>query len=480
MLAKKDLRKISDCLFEIPKSFRPDMKASARVYASEKMLDQILSDESLVQLVNVATLPGIVKYALAMPDIHEGYGFPIGGVMASSMESGVISPGGVGFDINCGVRLLTSRFSHEDLEPKIEDLANQLQRDIPSGVGRGGNIRLSGKEMDGVLREGVGWAVEKGYALEEDSARCEEGGCMVQADPGLVSERAKRRGSDQLGTLGSGNHFLEVQKVEAIFDNEAAQAFGLKQGQVVLSIHTGSRGLGHQVCTDYVRLLNTKLPTWGIRLPDRELAYAPLASREGREYLGAMAAAANFAWCNRQLITRLVRLAWKRILGGDARLDLVYDVAHNIAKVEKHEINGENKEVCVHRKGATRAFPPGHLEIPKIYQAVGQPVLIPGSMGTSSYVLAGAESAMKNSFGSVCHGAGRRLSRKAAKRQVWGADLRKELLARGIVIRCHSTAGLAEEAPLAYKDVDAVVDIIAKAGLAKKVARLKPMAVIKA
>ncbi len=483
MFDKSNFKKISNQLWEIPKDFRSDMRVPARVYASEKMLEQILLDRSLEQLVNVATLPGILKYALAMPDIHEGYGFPIGGVAAMDAKRGVISPGGVGYDINCGVRLLTSSFLHSELAPHLVDLANQIARDVPSGVGRGGRMVLDKKDLDDVLLGGAKRMVAQGYGVKEDLDKSEEGGCLLNADASLVSEHAKDRGRDQLGTLGSGNHFLEIQRVEKIFLPEVAKIFGLFENQIIVMIHTGSRGLGHQVCTDYVRLMNTKLSSWKINLPDRELASAPLDSDEGQRYFKAMAAAANFSWANRQMITDLIRHAWERVLShkisGKYNLDLVYDVAHNIAKFEEHEIDGKKVKVCLHRKGATRAFGPGRAELPEVYRAVGQPVLIPGSMGTASYVLVGTDTAMVESFGSTCHGAGRRMSRAESRRRTSGAALKKELEAEGIIVRCASMSGLTEEAPLAYKDINEVIDVVDRAGLAKKVARFVPLAVIK-
>ncbi|MBI5071822.1 RtcB family protein [Candidatus Falkowbacteria bacterium] len=483
MFAKEIFKKISNQLWEIPQSFRSDMRVPARIYASEKMLEEIQEDRSLEQLVNIATLPGILKYALAMPDIHEGYGFPIGGVAAMDAKRGVISPGGVGYDINCGVRLLTSSFLHSELAPYLVDLANQIARDVPSGVGRGGRMVLNEKDLDAVLLGGAGRMVAQGYGVKEDLEKSEEGGCLLNADASLVSDHAKQRGRDQLGTLGSGNHFLEIQRIEKIFLPEVAKIFGMRENQITVMIHTGSRGLGHQVCTDYVRLMNEKLPSWNIKLPDRELASAPLDSDEGQRYFKAMAAAANFAWANRQMITNLVRQAWERVLShktsGKYNLDLVYDVAHNIAKFEEHEIDGKKVKVCLHRKGATRAFGPGRVELPEIYRAVGQPVLIPGSMGTASYVLVGTETAMAESFGSTCHGAGRRMSRAESRRRISGQTLKKELEAQGIIVRCASMSGLTEEAPLAYKDINEVVDVVDRAGLAKKVARLVPLAVVK-
>lgn len=481
MLTKQNLKKINDYLYEIPKLFRSDMQVPARVYANEKMLDQIFRDKSLEQLVNVTTLPGIVKYAMAMPDCHEGYGFPIGGVAATDFEKGVISPGGIGFDINCGVRLLTTGITFEEIKPYLNQLADELNHAIPSGVGSTGKIKLDREAMDRVLAKGAKQVVSQGYGLPEDLEHCEAGGSLDRAEPSKVSDRAKTRGRDQLGTLGSGNHFLEIQKVDQIFDEGVAKIFGLQIGEITILIHTGSRGLGHQVCTDWVRIFNQKLPEWGIRLPDRELACAPIDSPEGQGYLGAMSAAANFAWANRQTITHLTRQVWQKVLPKELSSKipkLVYDVAHNIGKIEEHEIDGKKIKLILHRKGATRAFPPNHSEIPKIYQSVGQPVLIPGSMGTSSYVLVGTEKG-KESFFSVCHGAGRTMSRAAAKRRIWGSDLIKELNKRGIIVKCGSLAGLAEEAPEAYKDVNEVVNIVSQAGLAKKVARLVPLAVIK-
>jgi tRNA-splicing ligase RtcB len=484
MIEKSVLKKVNNYLWEIPQEFRSDMRVPARIYTNEKMLEHIFEDRSLEQLINVATLPGILKYALAMPDIHEGYGFPIGGVAAFDAKRGVISPGGVGYDINCGVRILTSFFSHRELAPHILDLVNQINRDVPSGVGRGGRIILDEAGMKRVLEGGAKHLISEGYGVKEDLEHAEEGGCLVGADAALVSQHAKSRGKDQLGTLGSGNHFLEIQRVEKIFLPEAAKVFGLEENQVTVMIHTGSRGLGHQVCTDYVRVMNEKIPDWKINLPDRELACAPLDSEEGQKYFKAMAAAANFAWANRQMITHIVRKVWEKVLAGKGvngkyDLNLVYDVAHNIAKFEEHEVDGKKIKVCMHRKGATRAFGPGRVELPKIYREIGQPVLIPGSMGTGSYVLVGTGEAMTESFGSTCHGSGRRMSRAEAKRRVSGAALKKELEEKGIILRCPSLSGLIEEAPIAYKDIDEIVEVVDRAGLAKKVARLRPLAVVK-
>lgn len=480
MIFKKDLIKINDYLWEIPKSFRSDMRVPARVYATEKMLDEIMGDRSLWQLVNVATLPGIQKYAIAMPDIHEGYGFPIGGVAAMDYETGVISPGGIGYDINCGVRLLKSNLSFEEIEPYLDKLAKELYREIPSGVGKGGRLKLNEKDFDEVLKRGAGWMIEKGYGEKNDAHFLESFGCLENADPIMVSDHAKSRGRDQLGTMGAGNHFVEVDRVEEIFDEETAKVFGLQKNQIVVLIHTGSRGLGHQVATDYIRLMMNAMPKYGITLPDRELACVPFSSPEGQNYFNAMAGAANFAWANRQMITCEVRKVWGDMFGkaqmaNGKELEILYDVAHNIAKIEEYG----NKKVIMHRKGATRAFGPGHSEIIEEYRDVGQPVLIPGSMGTSSFVLAGTKESIKEAFGSSCHGAGRRMSRHEAKREVRGSELRKELEKEGVHIQVGSISGIAEEAPLAYKDVRQVVDVVASAGIAKKVAELKPLAVIK-
>lgn len=471
MLNKQNLKKINGYLWEIPVSYRRDMRVPARFYTSEKMLDQVLGDHSLEQLVNVATLPGVERYALAMPDIHEGYGFPIGGVAGIRVEDGVISPAGVGYDINCGVRLLRSETSHSDIKNKLVDLTHQIQRDVPSGVGRGGRIKIGEKSMDKVLKLGAKRIVEMGCASEEDLALCEGFGSMAGADPDKVSDQAKKRGYDQLGTLGAGNHFLEIQRVERIFDEEVAKVFGLSKDQIVIMIHSGSRGLGHQVCTDYVRIMQRATLNH-----KRELACVPFESSEGQDYFKAMAASANYAWANRLMMAYLIRQAWKGVLGrSGGELHNLYDVAHNIAKLEKHDM----KDLIVHRKGATRAFGPGSLELPEKYRNVGQPVLIPGSMGTASYVLAGAEKAMQETFGSICHGAGRRLSRKAALREVQGQALKKELENQGIIVCSASSKDLAEEAPLAYKDIDDVVAIVVQAGLARRVARLRPLGVVK-
>lgn len=476
MISKKDLKKINDYLWEIPQSFREDMRVPARIYVDEKMLEQVFRDKSLEQLVNTTTLPGIVKYAMAMPDVHEGYGAPIGGVYATAGEEAVISPGSVGYDINCGTRLLLTDLTFNEIKPYLEKLADELNHAIPSGVGSTGKLKLNKEAMDQVLKEGAQKLVEKGYGEKEDVERCESYGILKGADPSKISEKAKMRGHDQLGTLGSGNHFLEIQKVTEIFDEKIAKEFGLYLNQITLLIHTGSRGFGHQVCTDYVRIMNASLNKYKIKLPDRELACAPFKSPEGQSYFSAMACAANFAWANRQLITYLTRKVWQKIL--NRPIKVLYDVAHNIGKIEDHEIDGKMMKLIVHRKGATRAFPAGHPELPKVYQSVGQPVLIPGSMGTASYILVGTQEA-KESFYSVCHGAGRTMSRAAAKRKIWGEELIREMAKRGIIVKCGSTAGLAEEAPEAYKDINHVINIVSGAGLAKKVAKVVPLAVIK-
>lgn len=480
MVTRENLIKINEYTWEIPQSFRADMRVPARVFTSEAMLEDILGDRSLEQLVNVATLPGIAKYAYAMPDIHQGYGFPIGGVAAMAIaEGGVISPGGIGYDINCGVRLMVANMDVQTIRPHLDKLATAIFHAVPSGVGRGGKLKLDTHELERVLADGAKRMVEQGFGVEQDLAMCEEKGNMPGADPDMISKRAKQRGLDQLGTLGSGNHFLEIQYVDEIYDEAAAAAFGLRKDAVTIMIHCGSRGLGHQTCTDYVKVMMQHLPEWGITLPDRELVCAPFETKQAKDYFAAMVAASNFAWANRHLIGHWTRQAWQTVIGKDAWLDTVYDVSHNIGKRERHMIDGTEKDVIMHRKGATRAFGPGTIETPEAYRQVGQPVLIPGTMGTSSYVLAGTKKGMDVAFGSSCHGAGRRMSRAQAKKNVRGSTLRQELAKRGIIIRCDSDTGLAEEAPLAYKDVDNVVEVVHGAGLAQRVARVKPLAVIK-
>ena len=463
MINKSDFKKINDYLWEYPK--RSGMNVPARIYVSEKMLDEVFKDRSIEQLINTAALPGIINYSMAMPDIHEGYGFPIGGVAAMDVEKGVISPGGVGYDINCGMKLLKSELSEKDIEPYIDKLAAEIQKEVPSGLGRGRQVKLNIDALDKILKGGAKKLVEQGYGEKEDIKNCESNGCIEQADPSLVSSRAKNRGRDQVGTLGSGNHFLEIQKVDEIFDEETAKKFGLFKNQVVLMIHTGSRGLGHQIATDYIQVMMRVMPKYNINLPDRELACVPFKSAEGQRYFVAMSAGANFAWANRQMVAHYIRKAWNEILGEKTKLTAIYDVAHNIAKLEKHKVHGEEKELVVHRKGATRAFP-------------GQPVLIPGSMGTASYVLVGTEQG-KEAWFSTCHGAGRMMSRHAATRAITGQEVVRNLEQKGIIVKCQSLRGIAEEAPQAYKNIDEVVEVVHQAGLSKKVARLVPLAVIK-
>jgi tRNA-splicing ligase RtcB len=480
MISKEKLTKITPTQWEIPQNYRADMLVPARVFATEEMLDIVFNDRSLEQLVNVATLQGIQGHAFAMPDTHEGYGFPIGGVAATQWPDGVISPGGIGYDINCGVRLLKTTQSYDDIKGRLKDLSETLFRMIPSGVGKGGSITLTSQEIDQVLTYGAQWALKNGYATQDDLRHIESNGRLENADPSKVSEQAKQRGLDQIGTLGSGNHFVEVDIVDEIYDTAAAGALGLWKNQATILIHTGSRGLGHQVATDYIKIMMNAMPSYNITLPDRELACVPFSSPEGTDYFNAMGAAANFAWANRQVITWEVRQAWNKIFAGTGdQISLVYDVAHNIAKIEQHLVGKKKKKLIVHRKGATRSFGPGHEELAQEYRAIGQPVLIPGSMGTASYVLVGTQQAMTTSFGSCCHGAGRTMSRHAAKRSIHGKTLYEELMSKGIHIQAGSMVGLAEEAPLAYKDVDNVVNVVHDAGIARKVARLRPCAVIK-
>jgi tRNA-splicing ligase RtcB (3'-phosphate/5'-hydroxy nucleic acid ligase) len=469
-----ELRRIGEVSWELPVSGA--MRVPGRVFADAELIEAIGEDGSLDQLRNVATLPGVVDAVLAMPDVHQGYGFPVGGVAATALPDGVVSPGGVGFDVNCGVRLLAAPFTVGELGGRREALVHEISRAVPAGTGRGDGLLLSGPQLDGVLAAGPS-ALDGGLRTPEDLELTESGGRLEGADPSAVSARARERGRDQLGTLGSGNHFVEVERVEELHDRDAAGALGLNEGQVTVLIHSGSRGLGHQVCTDFVKRFDAAAGRYGIRLPDRQLSCAPASSEEGRAYLGAMAAAANFAWANRQLIAARVREAIAVTLGEDAAVGTrqVYDVAHNVAKLERHG----DRELCVHRKGATRAFPPGSSEVPSRYRDAGQPVFIPGSMGTASYVLVGRPGAMEHSFGTVCHGAGRRLSRTAARKQIKGGELRRRLEEDGISVRCASNRGLAEEAPFAYKEVDKVVEIVERAGLAVRVARLRPIGVVK-
>jgi tRNA-splicing ligase RtcB len=466
-----ELIQVDEVVWEIPAGARADMRVPARVFADRELLAAIEQDRSLEQVQNVATLPGIIDAALAMPDIHQGYGFPVGGVAATELPDGVVSPGGVGYDINCGVRLLAAPFTADELGERLETLVHELARAIPAGAGKERGP-LRGTDLDTVLTDGG-----RAFGCPEDVERTESNGSLPGADPRAVSARARERGARQIGTMGSGNHFVEVQQVERILDEAAAEAFGLSEAQVTVLIHSGSRGLGHQVCTDFVKRMDAVMARYGIELPDRQLACAPLSSPEGRAYLAAMAAAANFAWANRQAIANSVRAAIARVLGSSAgeHTRQVYDVAHNVAKLERHG----DRDVCVHRKGATRAFPAGSSEIPEDYRRVGQPVFIPGSMGTASFVLAGETGSMQHSFGTTCHGAGRLLSRTAARKQITGGQLRRDLEQRGIIVRCPSNKGLAEEAPFAYKDVERVVNVVERAGLARRVARLTPLGVVK-
>jgi tRNA-splicing ligase RtcB len=460
------LEKIDDYRWLIPRTYKAGMRTDVMVYANERLLEAIRKDQSLEQAANVAMLPGIVGRALAMPDIHQGYGFPIGGVAAVDEQTGVVSPGGVGYDINCGVRLLSSSLTLKDVKPRLRDLVHQLFRDVPSGTGQNSRLSVSDSDLNQILEKGPRWAVAHDMGSEADLDNTEERGCIAGADPYAVSARAKLRGKPQLGTLGSGNHFLEVQYVDEIFDSTTASGLNLAEGKIVLLIHTGSRGLGHQVCTDYVSQLDEAMRRYDLDVPDRQLACAPVHSPEGQRYLKAMAAAANFAWTNRQCIAHSARGAFKRIFGADTAMPLIYDVAHNIAKLETHIVDGKEKRVLVHRKGATRAFP-------------GQPVFIPGSMGTASYFLRGLEGSMRETFGSACHGAGRVLSRSAAKKGTTAKEIQKELESRGIIVESLTREGLTEERPEAYKDIEAVVDVVHNAGLAARVARLKPIGVIK-
>jgi tRNA-splicing ligase RtcB len=455
------------------------MKTDVIFYASDALRVHIEKDKALEQAMNVACLPGIVGPSLAMPDIHQGYGFPIGGVAAMDWERGVVSPGGVGYDINCGVRMIRTNLNASEIRSRAVELAEQIFRDVPCGVGGKGHLEITGKQLDQVLERGAGWMIEQGYGEANDIERTEERGCLRDADADCVSARAKERGRPQLGTLGSGNHFLEVQRVDRIKNEDGAKAMGLHEGQAVVLIHSGSRGLGHQVCTDFLAQMGSAMKKYGITLPDRQLACVPIQSDEGQRYLKAMRAAANFAWANRQAMLHFLRGSFRKVFGGSARLDVLYDVCHNIAKREKHVWERREVDVLVHRKGATRAFPPGHRDLPLEYRQCGQPVLVPGSMGTASWALCGSEGAMLESFGSVCHGAGRMLSRNAAKAGRDARQVRELLESQGILVRSETRDGLVEEVPEAYKDVDEVIETVHRAGLAIKVARFTPMVVIK-
>jgi tRNA-splicing ligase RtcB len=478
------LERIDKYAWRIPKKYKPGMRVPGVVFADEELLEKIKTDRTLEQCANVAHLPGIYKHAITLPDGHEGYGFPIGGVAATDYEEGVISPGGVGYDINCGVRLLTTNLTEQDVRPKLADLVNIIFNSVPCGLGsRRKDFRLSIRELDQLVTEGVRWVVDHGMGWPEDILHCEENGCMEVANPDKVSTKAKNRGVSQVGTLGSGNHFLEIQKVDKIYNPQVAKVFGINhEDQVTAMIHCGSRGYGHQVCSDYLRVMERAVHKYNIVLPDRELACAPGTSNEAQDYYQAMACAVNYAFSNRQAITHWVRQSFEKVFKRPAEelgLRLVYDVAHNIAKIEEHKVNEHHRKVWIHRKGATRAFGPGRTEIPSDYRDVGQPVMIPGSMGTSSWILVGTARAMEVSFGSTAHGAGRMMSRTAAKRRFWGGEIKKALEQRGIVVRAASQVILAEEADPAYKSVDRVAEVSDKIGIATKVVRLVPISVVK-
>ncbi|NIM47559.1 MAG: RNA-splicing ligase RtcB [Candidatus Aenigmarchaeota archaeon] len=480
-MLKERLKKIGPCLWELPKAAKPGMKVPAWLFLSEKLLKNV-EEGAVEQVANVAFLPGIYKHSIALPDMHFGYGFPIGGVAALDYENGGLSPGGIGFDINCGVRLLRTNLNAEQIKSKTQELLESIFRNVPSGVGRSGKIRLSTSQLDEVLANGAKWAVENGYGLEKDLNHLEENGKMEQANPEKVSMNAKRRGAPQLGTLGAGNHFLEIQKVDKIFLPEVARVFGIeKEGQVTVMIHSGSRGLGHQVCTDYIKLLESRFRDLLKKLPDRELVYAPSGTKECDDYFSAMSCAANFAFTNRHMIMHWVRESFVKTLGmklDDMGLDLIYGLCHNIGKIEEHQINGEKIKVYIHRKGATRAFPPGHLEIPEDYRNVGQPVLLPGSMGSASYVLVGSETA-KETFYSTAHGAGRVMSRRGALKRFRGEKVKASLAQKGILVRAASWKVIAEEAPSVYKEIDEVAKVTEDSGISKRVVRLLPLGVVK-
>jgi tRNA-splicing ligase RtcB len=475
-------KKIGENQYQIDADSNLGMKVPVRIYANETLLQKMLSDRTIMQARNVASIPGIVSHSVVLPDGHEGYGFPVGGVAAMDAEEGMISPGGVGYDINCGVRLLRSKLTEQTVRSKLKDLVNDLFSSIPSGVGSKGAIRLTNSELDEVLVNGVNWAIEHGYGSTNDSDVCEENGKILNADPNKVSDKARKRGAPQLGSLGSGNHFLEIQKVSEIHDEEAANRMGIKEGTITVLIHCGSRGFGHQVCSDYLRVAEQAMEKYNISLPDRELACVPNNSEEGESYRKAMFAALNFAWSNRQMITHWTRKSFERVFNqteSDLDMKLVYDVAHNIAKVEKHKVDGQDRKLVVHRKGATRAFPSNRSEIPFKYRDLGQPVLVPGSMGTSSWILLGKPNSMDLSFGSTAHGAGRTMSRSKARRNFTEDYVKKSLNDKGIFIKALTRDGVVEETPEAYKDVDSVVDVSHNLGIATKVAKLIPIGVIK-
>ncbi|MGB6462684.1 MAG: RtcB family protein [Nitrosotalea sp.] len=476
-------KKIGNMEYRIEADASRGMKVPVTIYADEGLLQKMLTDRTITQAVNVSTLPGVVKHVVVLPDGHEGYGFPVGGVAAMDAEEGMISPGGVGYDINCGVRLVRTNLNEKDVRPKLKELVLELFKSIPSGVGSKGAVKLSPSDLDEVLVRGVQWAVDNGYGSKDDADVCEENGQIKNADPNRVSQTARKRGAPQLGSLGSGNHFLEVQRVDQIHDKEAANRMGIyNEGQITVLIHCGSRGFGHQVCSDYLRTSEQALQKYKINLVDRELACVPNSSEEGESYRKAMFAALNFAWSNRQMITHWTRKAFERVFGqteADLDMKLIYDVAHNIAKVEKHKIDGELRSVVVHRKGATRAFPKGRDEIPMKYRDLGQPVFIPGSMGTGSWILLGKPNSMDLSFGSTAHGAGRMMSRSAARRSFTESQVQKSLSDKGIFIKALTMEGVVEETPEAYKDVDAVANVSHELGIATKVAKLVPIGVIK-
>jgi tRNA-splicing ligase RtcB (3'-phosphate/5'-hydroxy nucleic acid ligase) len=478
------VKKVSDLVYRIDPDPAKGMKVPVTIYANESLISKMVTDRTVDQAANVATLPGVKKHVVVLPDGHEGYGFPVGGVAATDLEEGVISPGGVGYDINCGVRLIRTNLTERDVRPRLKDLVNELFRSVPSGVGSEGSFKLTKTELDDLLVEGVKWAVSHGYGTQDDEDACEESGMMEGADPASVSDTARKRGAAQLGSLGSGNHFLEVQKVDKIVDERAAKAMGINQvGQLTVLIHCGSRGFGHQVCTDYLRVSESVLRKYGLTLADRELACVPNNSKEGEEYRKAMYSALNFAWANRQMITHWTRKTFERIFNSKASgldMDLIYDVAHNIAKVERHKVNGKGtSDLVVHRKGATRAFPAGMEQVPSKYRSIGQPVIIPGSMGTASWILLGNRNSLDLSFGSTAHGAGRMMSRSAAKRSYTADGVKSDLESKGIYVKALTKEGVVEETPEAYKDVDAVANVSHSLGIATKVVRLVPIGVIK-
>ena len=479
---KGPVKQLDEFRYEIPRSYKPGMRTDGLMFVDAKMLPGVLADQAPEQVANVATMPGIVGKAMAMPDIHWGYGFPIGGVAAFDVDEGVVSPGGIGYDVNCGVRLIRTDLEEKDVRPKLKELVDTIFVNVPSGVGSEGKVALTPSDLQKIMVEGVPWAIEHGYGWAGDRERIEALGCLQDADPSKVSPKARARGVDQVGSLGAGNHFVEAQKVDRIYDETAAKTLGLWPNQVCVMVHTGSRGFGHQIATDYIRTCEDAVDKYKINLPDRQLACAPIGSREGEDYWKAMCCGANFAWTNRQLITHWTRQSFETVLGRDADalgMEIVYDVCHNIGKIEEHDVDGRRRKVVIHRKGATRAFPPGHPETPAKYKAIGQPVLIPGDMGSCSFVLVGLPGAMAASFGSSCHGAGRQMSRAAATRKYRANEVRQALAQKGIYLRAASQAGIVEEAPGAYKNVEDVVRVAEGAGLTKIVARMVPLGVVK-